>query len=196
MKLKRAKINSKDTERKILIVCEGARTEPEYFKKFRVSKQCAVVGAGCNTLSVVKKAIQLLDDKKFKEAWCVFDRDSFKKDRVKGALDLARAHSINIAFSNESFELWYVLHYAYLDTKVTRKDYIDILSKQIGKEYKKNDESMYQILLKNQHLAIARAKKLKMEMLPIGACEHDCYPYTTVYDLVERLNELGMKMGS
>lgn len=115
---------------------------------------------------------------------------------MKEALEKARRHGINVAFSNESFELWYVLHYSYLDTKVARSAYVDMLTKFMGKPYQKNDESMYQSLLKNQHLAIERAKTLKREMLLPGACEHDNYPYTTVYDLVERLNELGRQMGS
>lgn len=195
MNLKERNIGSRDTEKKILIVCEGARTEPDYFKKFKVSKKCEIVGAGCNTLSVVNRAVSMFSSGDFKEAWCVFDRDSFKKERVKLALKTARQNNINIAFSNESFELWYILHFDYLDTKVTRKKYTEILSNRLGKEYKKNDSEMYQLLLKNQKKAIERAKRLHSEMLPQGACEHDCYPYTTVYELVERLNELGRNIG-
>lgn len=195
MKLKERNVGSRDTEKKILIVCEGARTEPEYFKKFKVSKKCEIVGAGCNTLSVVNRAINMLSSGDFKEAWCVFDRDSFKKERVKSALEAAKQNNINVAFSNESFELWYILHFDYLDTKITRSKYTQILSKRLGKKYKKNDSEMYQLLLQHQKTAIERAKRLHSEMLPPGACEHDSYPYTTVYELVERLNELGRNIG-
>ncbi|AJE56460.1 RloB family protein [Escherichia coli] len=196
MKLKQRNVGSKDIEKKILIVCEGARTEPSYFKKFKANAKCEVVGAGCNTVSVVEKALDMFSTGKFKEAWCVFDRDSFTKDRVKSALALARKNNINIAFSNESFELWYVLHFAYLDTKITRGDYVKALTGYLGKPYKKNDDNMYQILLKNQHKAIERAKRLYNEMLPPGACECDSYPYTTIHTLVERLNKLGREIGS
>lgn len=196
MKLKQRKVGSKDTEKKVLIVCEGARTEPSYFKKFKVNTKCEIVGAGCNTVSVVEKALQMFSSGKFKEAWCVFDRDSFTKQRVKDALTLARRNDINIAFSNESFELWYVLHFAYLDTKITRADYVTKLTGYLGKQYKKNDEDMYQILLKNQHRAIENSKRLYTEMVPPGACECDSYPYTTIHELVERLNKLGLEIGS
>lgn len=196
MKLKQRKVGSKEIEKKVLIVCEGARTEPSYFKKFKVNKICEVVGAGCNTVSVVEKAVEMYATGKFKEAWCVFDRDSFPKKRVKDTLTLARRNNINIAFSNESFELWYVLHYAYLDTKIARGDYIKILTGHLGKPYKKNDEHMYQTLLENQHRAIENSKRLYDEMMLPGACECDSYPYTTIHTLVERLNELGRGIGS
>ena len=39
-----------------LIVCEGEKTEPNYFKAFRVkSAQVVVEGTGCNTISLVDK---------------------------------------------------------------------------------------------------------------------------------------------
>ncbi|MBE8613850.1 abortive phage infection protein [Morganella morganii] len=196
MKLKQRKIDSKDTEKKVLIVCEGERTEPSYFMKFKANTKCEIVGAGCNTVSVVEKAIDLLSTGKFKEAWCVFDRDSFPKERVKNALTLARQNDINIAFSNESFELWYILHFAYLDTKITRSDYVKALTNYLGKSYKKNDADMYQTLLQHQHQAIERSKRLYTEMVRPGACECDSYPYTTIHTLVERLNKLGQEIGS
>lgn len=196
VKLKQRKVGSKDIEKKVLIVCEGARTEPSYFKKFKANTKCEIVGAGCNTISVVERALTMFSSGKFKEAWCVFDRDSFTKNRVKDALTLARQNNINIAFSNESFELWYVLHFAYLDTKITRSDYVKALNGYLGKPYKKNDEDMYQVLLQYQHKAIERSKLLYTEMVLPGACECDSYPYTTIHHLVERLNKLGQEIGS
>ncbi|HEY8376822.1 MAG TPA: RloB family protein [Nannocystis sp.] len=63
-----------------LIVCEGEKTEPEYFRRFRVPADVAqldVVGAGANTVSVVEKAIELRDDaskagRPYAQAWAVF----------------------------------------------------------------------------------------------------------------------------
>lgn len=59
MNLRQRKENTKPIKKKVLIVCEGARTEPNYFKSFRVYKDCHIVGSGSNTLSVVKEAIRL-----------------------------------------------------------------------------------------------------------------------------------------
>lgn len=192
MAIKQRKENTKDLKRKILIVCEGERTEPSYFKSFRAHKDCHVVGSGSNTVSVVNKAIQEMQKDDYSETWCVFDRDSFPKNRVLQALQLAGQHNIKCAFSNESFELWYVLHFEYLDTQITRADYCKKLSTSLGFKYEKNDRGIYTKLLEKQADAISRAKKLERNMLPANACKASSYPYTTVYKLVERLNRLAL----
>ena len=70
--------------RKILIVCEGEKTEPLYFKKFpekpAVFDALDVKGIGNNTVFVVKKAIELRDKAEndgepYIEAWAVFDNN-------------------------------------------------------------------------------------------------------------------------
>ncbi|KTT63868.1 hypothetical protein NS383_18085 [Pseudomonas oryzihabitans] len=193
MDLRARKVNTKSTKRKILIVCEGERTEPSYFKTFRVFKKCEIVGAGSNTISVVNHALMMMRKENYLEVWCVFDRDSFPKARVKRALELAAQNNIKVAFSNESFELWYVLHFEYLDTQITRSAYCQKLTDVIGKKYKKNDTEMYKTLLEKQSIAISNAKRLEKRIVPTGSCSVDSYPYTTVYKLVERLNRMAAK---
>ncbi len=193
MDLRNRTTNTKSIKRRVLIVCEGARTEPDYFRSFKVFKNCNVVGSGSNTISVVKRALQLMSKEKYAEAWCVFDRDSFPKANIKKALALATQNNIKVAFSNESFELWYVLHYEYLDTKITRRDYCSKLTRILKTEYQKNNPGMYRILQANQLQAIQNAKRLEKSVLLPGYCSVDAYPYTTVYKLVERLNKLATK---
>ncbi|TEH59571.1 RloB family protein [Pseudomonas aeruginosa] len=190
MNLRQRKENTKPIKKKVLIVCEGARTEPNYFKSFRVYKDCHIVGSGSNTLSVVKEAIRLKKENSYSEAWCVFDRDSFPASRVKAALNLAERNNIKCAFSNESFELWYVLHFEYLDTQITRADYCKKLTNLLGKKYEKNNASIYEEILDRQDQALKFAKKLEKKILPNGACPANSYPYTTAYKIVERLNKL------
>lgn len=55
-------VDTRDTRERFLIVCEGQRTEPNYFECFRVPKRVSdidVRGCGYNTVSLVKKAIEL-----------------------------------------------------------------------------------------------------------------------------------------
>lgn len=182
------KSGTRNLKKLILIVCEGARTEPAYFEAFPLSKQVReIVGAGANTVSVVKEAIALRAQRAYDEVWCVFDRDSFKIDRVNAAFELARKEGIMIAFSNESFELWYLLHFQYLDTAISRTDYCRKLGEKLG-GYRKNDNSMYKRLLSLQPTAIKNAKNLLRRVrpadIPVTA------PVTTVHILVERLNKL------
>jgi hypothetical protein len=182
------------TQRKlVLIVCEGARTEPSYFECFPLPKNVReIYGAGANTLSVVKESIKIRDKGNFDEIWCVFDRDSFPIKRIVEAFKLAKSEKINIAFSNESFELWYLLHFHYLDTAITRQDYCQRLAVLLGGKYKKNDPTMYKRLISSQTQAIKNAKKLYKDVNPNSL--HSSCPVTTVYQLVERLNELIAKV--
>lgn len=84
-KLKR-KVNLLKRRQRILIICEGSKTEPEYFKKFPVNTEIVDItidGPGYNTLSLVNKAIEMKEkeEKKhmpYNQVWCVFDRDSFE----------------------------------------------------------------------------------------------------------------------
>lgn len=56
----------------------------------------------------------------------------------------------------------------------------------------KNAENMYQLLLDRQADAIKHAKKLKAIHGP-AATPGVCKPYTTVHELVERLNKLAIE---
>ena len=52
--------NRRPLRKTFLIVCEGQRTEPNYFEAFRVPKEVIeVIGAGDNTIRLVRNAISL-----------------------------------------------------------------------------------------------------------------------------------------
>lgn len=186
----RPKENSKSTRKSVLIVCEGARTEPSYFESFRLPRVVEIQGVGKNTLSVVKDAVRFSEVQNYDEVWCVFDRDSFSAPNISAAFQLAKKNKIKIAFSNESFELWYLLHYCYLDTAITRAQYCVKLSEYMQCNYAKNDPKMYDLLIGAQGDAIKRAKRLEQLNPLIPGKEHKSIPTTSVYKLVERLNKL------
>lgn len=189
------KVGTKRPHKTVLIVCEGARTEPDYFESFRLSKVVKTVGTGTNTLSLVREALRLSQDQAYDEVWCVFDRDSFPRANVTAAFKLMKQQKFKAAFSNEAFELWYVLHFQYLDTENTRAQYCEMLSQAMGQKYQKNNPGMYDLLLDKQGKAIQSAKKLDKQIPLIGGNEADCKPRTSVYKLVERLNQLAKKYG-
>ncbi len=176
-----------------LIVCEGAKTEPNYFKSFPVSTrpEVTIVGAGCETIAVVNKAIELMENKKFDRVWCVFDRDPSKVNntapRFRQALQVAEKENIKVAYSNECFEIWYLLHFHYFNTGVPRSDYKKKLTKLLGCDYEKNSDDMYARLEDKQHQAIKLAKTLLASYDPHDP-END-NPVTTVHLLVEELNQ-------
>lgn len=164
-----------------LIVCEGEKTEPNYFRAFieRWSevKEVNVKGCGCSTCQLIieaKKLREKLERERmvpFDRVWLVFDKDEFK-DFNKAIAD-AKKEGMNCAWSNQAFELWYVLHFQYLDTGVDRKQYIEMIEDKVRKasksktfKYKKNDEGFYQILQAHgeEEQAIKRARKLRENM--------------------------------
>ena len=166
---------------RFLIVCEGEKTEPNYFKAFieRWSevKEIKVTGCGCSTCQMIieaKKLREKLEHERqvsFDRVWLVFDKDDFK-DFNKAIAD-AKKEGMNCAWSNQAFELWYVLHFQYLDTGVDRKQYIEMIEDKVRKasksktfKYKKNDEGFYQILQEHgdEEQATKRAQKLRENM--------------------------------
>jgi hypothetical protein len=112
------KIDTKEVRQRFLIVCEGEKTEPNYFRNFRVPGKvyCDVRGFGYNTVSLVRKTIELREQDEYDQVWCVFDRDSFPAQDFNNAIALADRNSIRVAYSNEAFELWYLLHFNFYNS--------------------------------------------------------------------------------
>lgn len=107
-------------------------------------------------------------------------------DRFNQALDLARRRRIKVAYSNQAFELWYLLHFHYCDVAQARRDYGDGLSRQLGRAYQKNDPTVYRELLPRQDVAIRRADRLLAQYNPADPAADN--PSTTVHLLVQELN--------
>jgi hypothetical protein len=193
-------LDTREERQYFLIVCEGEETEPNYFEAFKKELPREVVdvvieGTGMNTISLVSRAEELRQqrakrDIPFDQAWVVFDRDSFAPDDFDNAIHKAESKSMHCAWSNEAFELWYVLHFEYRTSGMPRKEYRGKLKEHLGKIYAKNDPKMYAKLGKqgNQQQAIAWAKRLDEDRKTRGTQPSNANPCTTVYRLVEELN--------
>lgn len=167
---------------RFLIVCEGTKTEPNYFKSFikdhwsEVRKiNLTIKGRAkstCNLLADAKKIREEIEKKrqvKFDSVWIVFDKDEFKD--FNKAIQNARKEKIKCAWSNESFELWYCLHFENINTPKNRIECINIIEKAIKnaskKEFKYNKatENFYELIQKygDENKAIEQANKLRMK---------------------------------
>ena len=164
---------------RFLIVCEGEKTEPNYFKslindKYSEVRKEKIRGEGRSTCALVRRTLEIKNELektrqlRFDRVWVVFDKDDFNdfNEAIKMAEDL----NFKSAWTNEAFELWYYLHFQYLDTGVTRQDYIVKLETEIRKhagyemyKYKKNDPEIYDILnlLGNEDFAKKSAVRLR-----------------------------------
>jgi hypothetical protein len=185
----RPNTESRELRKRILIVCEGKKTEPNYFESMRVELKIAgeAKGTGSNTLNLVEYATTR-ENEGFDEIWCVFDKDSFSDNDFNNAIQKARQKGFHVAYSNECFELWYILHYNYHTTAHQRNHYFKRLGTLIGESYQKNDSSMYQKL--NDKLARAIKNAERLLKTHQGKTPARANPSTTVHQLVLRLQEI------
>ena len=195
-------IETVEKKKRFLIVCEG-QTEELYFKSFPVlTADVKATHQGSSKSSLVKCVADYLDDENYDEVWCVFDMD-FKAD-VKGqyedfdkAINTANKAGYKCAYSNDSFELWFILHYQFIEQEHLRTFFFKTLSTYWGLNYEKNGKlraftlSIYKRLLDdskaNQSFAIKNATKLFQKQQE--KVYHLQNPVTTVYLLVEELNK-------
>ena len=122
--LRKRKAEIKELEPlRFLIVCEGEKTEPNYFEALRkklndkyrknfvtLRIECVdIIGRGRNTESLVEYTKKIRDNAiiGYGNIWCVFDKDSFSAEQFNGAITKAKNENISVAWSNEAIELWF-----------------------------------------------------------------------------------------
>lgn len=184
----------------VYLICEGSETEIRYFKKFR-SRECnidivPIPSQYKSADKLVQKARATIGYSPYYPdegdiIWCVFDRDDNTNAMLSKAKQMAIKEGYQIAFSNPSFEVWFLLHFNNQTTPVENCETAIKLLKKKGRleQYEKNKE-VYEQLKPLQEAAIDRAKKrvsvLQAEHTEILSRESN--PVTTVAELVEYLN--------
>lgn len=194
-----------------LIVTEGKRTEPFYFKgmekqiKEKIGGVIDVIeapvidihGEGCSTRKLIEVTEQLVKEAKiiYQNIWVVFDKDDFEDfdEAIKNGID----KGYKIAWSNQAFEYWLYLHFSYSDSALHRDEWnkkLDEIFKQYqlgdGK-YRKNYEDIYNMVNVYDGVAIAiKNAKRRMIHFNVKKCRPSEYdPGTMVYKLVEELKQ-------
>ncbi len=187
---------SRELKKRFLIICEGANTEPAYFGSFRLtSAAIRVLGRGRSTLALVREAMAIreAENKKgnnFDESWVVFDKDDFPASDFDSAIALAEVNGFRVAFSNQAFELWFLMHFTPIAGHLHRSEYARQLTNLLGFKYDKTEavaRKMYAHLLRLQPYAVENCKKL--EKLKFSLAPSESESFTTVYRLVEELNK-------
>ncbi|MFA5420190.1 MAG: RloB family protein, partial [Bacteroidales bacterium] len=195
---------------------EGEKTEPNYFNSLKDSLPKGVLalvnididGTGRNTLSIIDETKKLRKSyerkylRKIDKVWAVFDRDSFPSEYFNNAIAKGENSKpkINCAWTNEAFELWYLLHFSYYNTGVSRDRYQKLLEREIIKssgngdyKYQKNSTEMYELLnhFGNQNFAIENSEKLDNLYNDDRFASHN--PRTKVHILIKELIKLTLK---
>ena len=200
----------KSKRRFYLIVCEGEKTEPNYFESLKndlpkgVLDVCdfKIVGTGHNTVSLVNSAMALRNkwqtqtNRTVDKLWIVFDKDSFSDQSFNSAIQTCIANNPNVdcAWTNEAFELWYLLHFHYYNTGISRRQYQELIEENFKKKglkdytYKKNSTEMYSLLETYTSRETAIKNAVNLEKLYIGQQNYSTQnPCTMVYKLVAEL---------
>lgn len=184
-----------------LIITEGTDTEPAYFgamkeiinSTYSDRIHLGVHGTGDNTLSLFQKAKNMVESSVngYKHVWVVYDTDDFPPDHINKTAELCISESTeettyHAIWSNQCIELWFLLHFSFLQSDLHRTSYwpklTEILTSLDLGEYAKNRTDMYQSLLPYMDTAIANAEKL--DKINSGKLPSASAPGTKVYELM------------
>ena len=189
---------------KMLVVCEGENTETSYFRQLRLANvYLELYGGNGDPSNLVQKAKRLTQENpgKFEQVWCVFDRDDHA--HFSNAIETARNLGFEVAWSNQSFEYWILLHFeAHAGGGMHRDDYKGRLNhylEPLGMRYddSKPSKTVTEDIFfelesfvehhSRQEWAIRRARRIHEEKQAAGLSPAESESCTTVYSLVEVL---------
>ncbi len=170
------RINIRPERETYFILTHGKNTEPSYFSSFRLSN-ITLKWRPLDPLALVKHIQTINALSKYDHVWVVFDKDEFTDENFNEAINQARNSGIQVAYSNQAFEYWLLLHFEALNgERMDRKQYGGKLNAILGKfkiEYpfdstKLISRGFYDILMSNDpllgrarvELAIERAEKI------------------------------------
>jgi len=195
----RKNLNTRDLRKKFLIMTEG-ETEAVYFNHYKQvpNPVILVIDKSDNKTSLVKKAVEekkrRVSQKDFidglDEAWVVFDRDvssnNGDKANFNNALQIAKNNGINVAYSNDSFELWFLMHFQDVSSAMHRDVVCKKLNGHLGKKHVKGGSGdLYEVIKPNREIAVKRATSVLKNCS--GIAPEAANPSTTVHILVGRI---------
>lgn len=203
---------------RVLIVTEGEKTEPAYFRKLiaelgLTTAKVQIVGDGGSApISVAEEAKRNLQrDSDFEQVYCVFDRDRHASydEAIQAVTSLAGkkgygSKTILPITSVPCFELWYLLH-----CSDSRKPYesaatggspaealindlkaIDPCFKDYGKA---GCDQFFEKIAPHRGDAGAKSRRFIAEATSEGAKEYHENPSTRVYKVVDALAAIAEK---
>ena len=190
---------------RVLIVCEGEKTEPNYFQELvdclELNTANVEIDGSCGSspISVVNHAKHLYQEEKkagdsYNKVFCVFDKDThttydaalllIKNSKPKDVFEAAN--------SVPCFEYWLLLHFIYMTKayaanggKSSCGNLISAL-KQYLPGYDKGDKGVYSQVTDQTNQAIAFSKRSLAQAIAHGTDN----PTTYIHELVEYLQNL------
>lgn len=200
----RRKMASLSPYDRVLIICEGGKTEPHYFRwltnHFGLNRANVVIGdkkGGLDPKRLVDYALEeYKKERDFEHIYCVFDRDKHTTydaavDRVR-SIRLKGGAKIHATTSIPCFEFWLLLHFIYTTRQYEAplnesncEQVVSDLRKHIP-SYEKGFPDFLIYLVDKTEEAIGNAKQLEQFHESSGTDN----PSTKIYVLVEYLKSL------
>ena len=196
--------------KRLIVVCEGRKTEYFYFSSLRtllVQAELAALkvlsGRGSNPIDVVQHAIRHRDadvaEGIFEEGDRVYalidvdPHDRSKEQPLDTALQIARNSGIQVLLSNPSFEVWILCHV--LSAAEMKRSFVDPdavnseLKKRLGfgKTELNANHRLFEPLVKRAKDAVAVAREVRTKHFRNCADLRKANACTEVYRLVEYL---------
>lgn len=196
---------------RILIVSEGSKTEPNYFREIRAAYRLHTANVevrrselGTAPVQVVQYAQELFENgdrhkniqrRAFEKVYAVFDRDDHDSyhDALKLAASLdgklrndARQSVVFQAITSvPSFELWLLLHYEDIQAPLHRNEVMQRLKRHIP-GYDKGAGNAFAITGEHLTVATQRAEALAERF----SAHTEPEPFTAIVELVKLLTTL------
>ena len=185
-----------------LIIRCGSRTEKNYFNniamiiKMNYPKQTGInFDIEPDPVDPQKMAKHLSNRKdlsSYQHIWVVFDKDDFEKDNFDNAVQIVNERNkkntkkFHALWSNECIELWFLLHFEYLNADITRNQYFEKLGRYLGTSYEKNDKDIaVKMMLAGGKLENAVKNANKLQKINSGNTPSNCKPATNVVEFFE-----------
>lgn len=191
---------SQSARQTVLIVCEGTKTELNYFKDLRQHYNLQAVhtvdvtsgSSGRNARNILldaKKRYKISKDKgdPYDHVYCVFDRDDEYGANAgfrEVIAEIKKTKNFYAAYSIPSFEFWLLLHFTYTRQCFESSQQVFEKLQKHYKTYQKNQIGLFRELEIHLEQAFMHADRCLKE-----AKDSD-NPSTTVHELVRRLQKL------
>lgn len=160
VKSHKRRLSVRNEYEKVLIVCEGEKTEKNYFDGLKnlfkinlMSVKVITSEYGSAPSSVVAYALDLYKKNNYDRVFCVFDKDSHSTysealEKVKMAREKKRAPIYSFA-SVPCIEFWFLLHFGYTSKPYVRSGVLSPCQAVIKDLRQKNNFHDYEKGMKN-----------------------------------------------
>ncbi len=202
---KTRKTNLRSPKKLIILICEGSKTEINYFQSIfnSNSQNLRFYSLKCyqpqdySPLGIVNQCIFEIDNAKINKikksdfsVWAIFDRDNHSG--LEMSFQKAKSKNIKIIYSSICFEYWILLHYS----RTTRPFYncnelINYIKTNYNSDFEKRN-NLFIELEENIEVAILNGKWLVEQVMNVNPNSeiYELNPYTNAHELVEYLTNL------